>query len=80
MIIRYHTAYHAGSDEKIGIQVRVYSRHPSHIIRELFETNPHVLSTADPFGLLPEISINGTLYPTRSKMKSKAVLINFSLL
>ena len=28
MIRRYHTAYLAGSDEKIGIQIRVFSRYP----------------------------------------------------
>ncbi|KAJ4813430.1 fucosyltransferase 2 [Rhynchospora pubera] len=71
MITRYHTAYLAGSDERIGIQVRVFSRYPISAEDYLKQ----ILMCSQQESLLPEININGTLNPTKSTKKSKAVLI-----
>lgn len=71
LITRYHTAYLARSDEKIGVQVRVFSRYP--ITPENYLQQ--ILMCSRQGNLLPEISMNGALNLTKSKMKSKAVLI-----
>ncbi|KAJ3677005.1 hypothetical protein LUZ60_002729 [Juncus effusus] len=71
MISRYYTGYLSGFDEKIGIQVRVFSRHPISAENYLKQ----ILACSQQENILPDLNLESTSTPPNNKGRSKAVLI-----
>uniref|UniRef100_A0A453R3C3 Fucosyltransferase n=1 Tax=Aegilops tauschii subsp. strangulata TaxID=200361 RepID=A0A453R3C3_AEGTS len=75
LIARYHDAYLAAADQRVGIQVRVFGSAPNS--PELLE---QITTCAQKEGLLPELLAEGlpaatTPPPAPSRRRSKAVLV-----